>query len=241
MRIGIFGRGRLGTAIAQAVQGNPDWELAWHLDRGESPGAPVELAFDASVAGAVSDHLAWALASGTDLVIGATGWEIPDLGMQIQDRIGVLVAPNFSLGVALMARMATVLARFAALDDSLDPFLLEHHHRAKSDSPSGTAKRLARAVMEGCPRKTSWTLGPPAPHELNVAVIRAGAEFGLHTVGLDGPAETLSLVHQARSRALFAQGALRAAHWLRGRKGLYSFDDFAAEQLDPLFVIGDRP
>jgi len=134
-----------------------------------------------------------------------------------------------------MARLATVLGRFAALDGELDPYILEHHHRLKADAPSGTARRLAEAVLAGCPAKTAWTLGTPAPDQLNIAVIRAGTEFGSHTVGLDGAAETLHVSHQARSRAVFAQGALRAARWLHGRKGLFTFDDCANETLDPLF------
>jgi len=187
----------------------------------------------------VPEHLDWALATGTDLVIGVTGWTLPGLGERIQQRIAVLTSPNFSLAVALMARLSQVLGRFAALDPELDPFVTDHHHRLKADAPSGTAKRLAAAVMAGCPRKTGWTLGTPAAHELSVSVLRAGAEFGTHTVGLDGPAEVLELTHRARSRAVFARGALLAARWVRGRKGLYTFDQVAQETLDPLFQFGD--
>ena len=238
MRIGIFGEGRLGSAIAREAASAPDLELAWILGPGGTP-SPVDLAIDASVAGAVEGHLEWALATGTDLVIGATGWALPNLAARVGDRIGVLAAPNFSLAVALMARLSTVLGRFAALDGELDPYIVEHHHRLKADAPSGTARRLADAVLAGHPDRTEWTLGVPGPHQLGISVIRAGAEFGSHTVGLDGPAETLHLAHQARSRAVFAQGALRAARWLRGRKGLCTFDDYAREILDPLF--GDLP
>ena len=239
MRVGIFGRGRLGLAIAQEVAAARDLELAWHVDMGEAPPQGVDLAFDASTAGAVAEHLDWALETGTDLVIGATGWTLPDLEARIQGRIAVLTSPNFSLAVALMNRLALVLGRFAALDPDLDPFVTDHHHRQKADAPSGTAKRLAAAVLAGCPRKTGWTMGTPAPEQLSVAVLRAGAEFGTHTVGLDGPAEVLELTHRARSRAVFARGALLAARWVHGRKGLFSFDDYAQETLDPLFQFGD--
>ncbi|BDU75790.1 4-hydroxy-tetrahydrodipicolinate reductase [Mesoterricola sediminis] len=232
--IGIFGQGRLGAAIAQAAAAAPDLEVVWTVDGPADP-PPVDVALDASTAAAVPAHLEWALATGSGLVIGATGWELPDLAARVGDRIGVLTAPNFSLAVALMARLAKVLGRFAALDPELDPYLLDHHHRLKADAPSGTARRLAAALMEGCPRKTETTSGTAAPHQLSLAVLRAGAEFGTHTVGLDGPAETLTLTHQARSRLVFAQGALRAARWLKGRKGLHTFDACAAETLDPLF------
>jgi 4-hydroxy-tetrahydrodipicolinate reductase len=238
MRVGIFGRGRLGDAIAREVPG-AGMEMAWHIDKGEATPGGAELALDASTAEAVPEHLAWALESGTDLVIGATGWSLPDLEARVQRRIGVLTSPNFSLAVALMARLSLVMGRFAALDPDLDPYVTDHHHRMKADAPSGTARRLADAVMAGCPRKTAWTLGTPAEHQLSVSVLRAGAEFGAHTVGMDSSAETLELTHRARSRAVFARGALLAARWLRGRKGLYSFDDCAKEMLDPLFRLGD--
>jgi 4-hydroxy-tetrahydrodipicolinate reductase len=237
LRIGLFGRGRLGSAIA-AEAGDA---LSWQVDLGESPSGPVDVVIDASVAGAVEEHLAWALETGTDLVIGATGWAMPDLETRVAGRIGVLVSSNFSLTVALMARLATVLGRFAALDTARDPYLLEHHHRLKADAPSGTAKTLAAAVMAGCPRKTEWTLATPAPHQLSVGVLRAGAEFGTHTVGLDAPAEVLELTHTARSRAPFAQGALQAARWLHGRKGVFTMDDLATDLLDPLFTFGGKP
>jgi 4-hydroxy-tetrahydrodipicolinate reductase len=243
MRVGIFGRGKLGNAIAQEVAAAPDLELAWHLDQGDpAPAAgAADLAIDASVAEAVPGHLDWALATGTDLVVAATGWSLPELEARVDGRIGVLTSPNFSLAVAFMARLAEVMGRFAALDPDLDPYLTDHHHRQKADAPSGTAKRLAAAVLAGCPRKTSWTLGRPEPEQLNISVLRAGIEFGAHTVGMDGPAETLELSHRARSRAVFARGALLAVRWLRGRKGLYTFDHVTSEILDPLFHLGDRP
>lgn len=237
LRIGLFGRGRLGSAItAEATE-----PLAWTVDMGETPSGPADVAIDASVAEAVAGHLDWALATGTDLVIGATGWSLPDLERRVAGRIGVLAASNFSLTVALMARLATVMGRYAALDPARDPYLLEHHHRLKADAPSGTAKTLAAAVLAGCPRKTEWTLGTPALHQLNIGVVRAGVEFGTHTVGLDSPSEVLELTHTARSRAPFAQGALTAARWLHGRKGVFNMDDLAADLLDPLFTFGGKP
>ncbi|MBP1627459.1 MAG: hypothetical protein H6Q00_1934 [Holophagaceae bacterium] len=241
IRVGIFGRGRLGTAIAQAMEATSDLELVWHVDQGEVPAGPVDVAVAASAAPAIEGHLQWALETGSNLVIGVTGWEVPDnFAARIGDRIGVLVSPNFSLTVALMGRLATVLGRFAALDAEVDPYVLEHHHRLKVDAPGGTATYLANSVLKGCPRKASWTMDPnPALDQLHVAVIRAGAEFGTHTVGLDSPAETLTLTHTARSRALFGRGALHAIRWAKGRKGLYSFNDFAKGVLDPLFDFGD--
>jgi 4-hydroxy-tetrahydrodipicolinate reductase len=245
MRLGVFGRGRLGCAILAAAQRQDDLQIAWIVDQGEIPPGPVDVAIDASVAAAVEEHLTWALETGTDLIIGATGWKIPDLQTRVQDRIGVLTASNFSLTVALMARLSIVLGRYAQLDPARDPYVFEHHHRLKADAPSGTARTLAAAIMQGCPRKTEWvaepTRGAIQPHQLSIGVLRAGTEFGLHSVGIDTPSETLKITHQARSREPFAEGALTAARWLKGQKGLFSMDHLAASILHPLFELGVQP
>ncbi len=235
MRIGLFGKGRLGSALAE-VAGS---QLVWQVSREAPPTDPVDAAIEASAADAVPARLAWALETGTPLLIGTTGWSVPDLEARVKDRIAVLVAPNFSLTMALYARLSLVLARFAALDDTCDPYLVEHHHARKHDAPSGTAKQLAATLLKGCPRKTEWVIPaigmPVAPHQLNVSSIRAGHTYSSHTVGLDAPGETLELSHAARSARPYAEGALRAAAWMHGRKGLFTMDDVARDLLDPLF------
>ena len=238
MRLGLFGTGRLGSAIAEAAAAAPDVELVWQVGEEPAPQESVDVAIEATVAEAVPARVAWALERGTPLVVGTTGWSLAGLAEAVEGKVGLLVAPNFSLAVALMGRLAQVLGRYADLDPDLDPYVLEHHHARKADAPGGTARALAGAVLAGCPRKRGWTLGTAEPHQLSVAVVRAGAEPGRHTVGLDGPLETLTLTHTARSRQVFAAGALRAARWIRGRKGCFTFDDLAADLLDPLFRTG---
>jgi 4-hydroxy-tetrahydrodipicolinate reductase len=239
MRIGIFGRGRLGAAIAEVVRESPDAELAWIAGRGEVPGEAVDVAIDASAAAVVDAHLQWCLEHGADLLIGATGWAIPDLAARVGQRIGVVTAPNFSLTVALYARLSLILARFAAQDEQKDPYLVEHHHARKHDAPSGTAKLLAGVLLQGCPRKTEWAIpaagGDLKAHQLNVSSIRAGHTYSSHIVGVDAPGEVLELHHAARSARPYAEGALVAARWLRGRKGLFTMDAVAKDALDPLF------
>ncbi|HTL98837.1 MAG TPA: 4-hydroxy-tetrahydrodipicolinate reductase [Holophagaceae bacterium] len=235
MRIGIFGRGRLGSALAE-VAGD---RLAWQVGREAPPTEKVDAAIEASAAAAVPARLDWAIATGTPLLIGTTGWSIPDLRERVGDRAAVLVAPNFSMTVALYARLSLVLARFAALDEDCDPYLVEHHHARKHDAPSGTAKQLAATLLKGCPRKTEWVIpaigAPVAPHQLNVSSIRAGHTYSSHTVGLDATGETLELTHAARSARPYAEGALRAAAWIQGRKGVFTMDEVARDLLDPLF------
>ena len=234
MRIGLFGRGRLGSAIA--TRGGD--RLAWQLGRNDAPPSQVDVAIDASAGDAAEAHLEWALETGTDLVIGTTGWSIPDLEDRVGQRIGLVVAPNFSISIALYARLSLVMARFAALDRGRDPYIVEHHHARKKDAPSGTAKLLARVVMKGCPRKTEWTLQSPGDlkeHQLSVSSIRAGHTYSSHTVGVDAPAETLELHHASRSPMAYADGALAVSEWIHGRKGVFTMDQFSKEVLDPLF------
>jgi 4-hydroxy-tetrahydrodipicolinate reductase len=232
LRIGLFGRGRLGSAIAARI--GPD--LAWQVTRETPPATPVDVAIEVSNGSTVDARVAWALATGTPLVIGSTGWELPDLAQRVHGRIGIVTAPNFSLGVALMRRFALVLARFCARHETLDPYVVEHHQARKHDAPSGTARWIAETMLAGCPRKRSWAIGGPLrADQLSVAVVRAGATYSEHRVGMDAPAEVLELVHTARSAAAFVDGALAAADWIRGRLGVFTMDDVASSVLDPLF------
>ncbi len=267
MKIGIFGRGKLGRAVASQIESAAEIEavaaaakarlsavsaashapagittetetadipvLEWIIDQGEEPGGPVDVALDASAAGAVRSHLEWALATGTNLVIGTTGWKIDGLAGLVGDRIGLLVSPNFSLGVALTKRLARALGEYAAITPDADLAVIEKHHSRKADAPSGTAKALISALQEGCPRMDGYLLGQAAPGKISVGVVRAGYEVGYHEVLLDSEYETISIIHQARGREVFARGALRALLWMKGRKGFYDIDDLAADLLGP--------
>jgi 4-hydroxy-tetrahydrodipicolinate reductase len=236
MKIGVFGKGRLGSAIAECA--GPD--LSWCIGRNELPLEDVDVAIDASSGDAVSGHLDWCIKHGVDFLIGTTGWDIPDLMDRVGQKIAVLTAPNFSLTVALYARLSLILARFAAQDENKDPYLVEHHHARKHDAPSGTAKLLAGTLMKGCPRKTEWVIPkagkPVEPFQLNVSSIRAGHTYSSHTVGVDSPGEVIELHHSARSAVPYAEGALQTARWIHGRKGVFTMAEVAKELLDPLFL-----
>ncbi len=240
MRIGVFGKGRLGSAIAEAVRDSAGAELAWQVSREAPPSDTVDAAIEASAAPAVPARVEWAIQTGTPLLIGTTGWTVPDLNARVAGRTAILVAPNFSLTMALYARLSLVLARFAARDEDCDPYLVEHHHARKHDAPSGTAKQLAATLLKGCPRKTEWVIpavgAPLSAHQLNVSSIRAGHTYSSHTVGLDAPGETLELTHAARSARPYAEGALRAAAWIQGRTGVFTMDEVARDLLEPLFT-----
>jgi 4-hydroxy-tetrahydrodipicolinate reductase len=237
MKIGVFGRGRLGSAVASLAE-KEGLELAWIVDKGENPAGKVEAVLDASTASAVGEHIEWALETGTNLVIAATGWDDSILlPLRVPGtRIGAMASPNFSLSVAFMRRAAVALGRFAAIEKGSSLAILERHHAAKTDAPSGTAKLLARALAQGCPRYSGWNMGRAEEDKINVASLRIGAEVGYHELRLETGADTIVLSHEAYSREIFAKGALVALRWICGKKGLFTFDDLAAELIDPLFA-----
>lgn len=237
MRLGIFGRGRLGSLVAELASREGGIELAWIVDKGESPGGGVDIALDASVAEAVPGHLAWAGETGTNLVIGTTGWNHDALEpfKGTEPAIGVLVAANFSLGAAFMRRAALALARFASLDGSSEISVAERHHRGKADAPSGTAKSLVEAIVRGCPRYDGWSFPPAIPRKVPMASLRAGAEPGFHEIRYSSGAETIVFSHAAASREIFARGAIQALSWMQGRKGFFTFDDMAFDMIASMF------
>lgn len=245
MRIGLFGSGRLGSAVREAALA-AGHEVAWALDAPGDPPSVPDVALDASGASGVAAHVDWARRSGCPLVIGATGWDRGILSGAEAWNVGIMVSPNFSLGVAFMRRAAVALGRLAALSEreGAELAVLERHHSKKADAPSGTAKLLAEALVagdrSGGGSYDGWSVGAARPGKISMASLRAGAEVGYHELRLESAAETIVFSHQAHSRAIFAAGALRALEWMRDRKGLYSFDDFAASLINPLFDNGGR-
>jgi 4-hydroxy-tetrahydrodipicolinate reductase len=142
------------------------------------------------------------------------------MGLAVANGVPFLHAPNFSLGVAAMRRAAAALAAALAPFREFHPGIVERHHSAKRDAPSGTAKALAADVAHASGRR-----------EVPIVSLRQGGVPGEHTLYFEGEDETVEIAHRARSRAIFAQGAVRAAEWMlaSGRKGPLTFDDFFNE------------
>lgn len=228
LQIGIFGRGRLGSAIVAAAGQTEDLQVAWQTGR-EAPGdlRPVDVALEVSHPDAVAGRVEWARGTGTDLVIGTTGWDPAGAlaGASQSPAIGILTAPNFSLTVALLRRLSLALGGYAALSGA-DLAVSEVHHTRKVDAPSGTALLLRDTLATGAARE---------PATVQTTSLRLGEVVGRHDVHLTSARESITLTHEAHTRDVFAQGALTAARWLHGRRGTFTFDDLAAEVLDPLF------
>jgi len=241
----IFGGGNLGRAIAAGLvaRGDPLPIVLGRPIAGRHPAADVagaDLAFEASRADAMATNVEVALAAGCRrLVVATTGWleeraSVDDLLRSY--GAAAVVAPSFSLGIALFLRMVEAASELFGRLDGYDPYVLEWHRREKLDRPSGTALEIARRVVATHPRKArlAGSAGPPAPDELEVVSIRAGASPGFHLVGFDAPGESIELRLTARDRSPYVTGSLAAADWLRRHPrspGIHAFDEVVDELL----------
>jgi len=198
---------------------------------GAEPGA---VAMDFSVGAAVAAHAQACAQAGVPLLVGATGFDAAAQAefKRAADKIAVLIAPNTSVGVAVLGEL--VVRAAAALGESYDVEIVEAHHRSKRDAPSGTALKLGEAIarqrgrsLEEVAVYARYGKDTPGAHgSIGFSVVRAGDIVGEHTVTFAGTGERLEITHRATDRMTFARGALRAAAWLSGRPaGLYDMQD----------------
>lgn len=221
MRALLVGTGRMGRAIEAALLSRGH-AVAGTVARGGFPAAlpEIDIAFEFTTPASGPGCVTELLRRGIPTVSGSTGWdESPARALAGERRVPFLHAANFSIGVAVLRRALVHVARDLAAFPEFEAGLLERHHRAKKDAPSGTAKLLAAALGDA-PRDV--------PRDVPIVALRQGGQPGEHIVFFEGESETLELVHRARSRALFAEGAVRAGEWLFRERppGPVSFDDF---------------
>ena len=223
VRIALIGMGKMGRAIAQLAP-ERDAVIVAEIDPANASGGVVtraslngaDVAIEFTQPAAAVDNIRACIAAGCPVVVGTTGWyeALPALTREVDAAGGALLtAPNFSIGVAIFDRVVAEAARLFGRVAGVDAHLVETHHREKKDAPSGTAGALARTV-EGA-------MGRPIP----ITSVRVGSVPGTHEVVFDGAFEQVRLIHEARDRRVFAEGALVAARWLVGRTGVYGMQD----------------
>ena len=248
-RIGILGAGgRMGQTIARAISA-AGATLAGGTDRpglaGEiAPGmafvdaatlaAAADVLIDFSTPAALAANLAVARGAGVPLLVGTTGLDAADharIDESARD-IAILQAANLSLGVNLLAHLVRETAR--RLGPEWDVEIVEMHHRHKVDAPSGTALLLGQAARDGrgvalveaAVRSRDGITGARPAGAIGFATLRGGSVAGDHQVIFAGEGERLEMGHRAESRAIFADGAVKAALWLAGRPaGRYAMAD----------------
>ena len=261
MRLIVAGAGgRMGRALTRAISESKGAVLAGALesptsellgkDAGVLAGLPangIKLSadlwamsaeadgiLDFTVPGATIANVAIAAERGLVHVIGTTGLSASDDAVikSVTNRAVVVKSGNMSLGVNLLAAVVKRVAK--ALDENFDIEIVELHHRAKVDAPSGTALMLGEAAAAGrgisledhSARGRDGVTGARRSGDIGFASLRGGTVVGDHSVIFAGPAERIELTHRAEDRMIFAAGALHAAQWARGKKpGLYSMAD----------------
>lgn len=230
-RLAVIGDGRMGRAVAALAPERGFTVVAHFGAHGDATGCPlgpaalagVEVAIEFTVPGAAPANIRACLAAGVPVVVGTTGWhdDLPAVAAEVAASGGALLhAPNFSPGVVLFTDLVREAAARLARVPGLALHLVDVHHAAKRDAPSGTARALAAAAAEGSGR------------DVPVTSIRTGHVPGTHTLVADAPFEQVTLTHEARDRRVFADGALSAAAWLAGRRGVFTMRHVLG--LDPL-------
>jgi 4-hydroxy-tetrahydrodipicolinate reductase len=225
MHVLVLGKGKTGSLVADAAR-NRRHKVAV-MSAADNPGGSaltasnlreVDVVIDFTTPHAVLDNIRGCAAAGKNIVLGTTGWykEIPAVRELIQKcGTGLLYAANFSVGVNLF--FDVVRASAQALAHEYHGQIFERHHVHKKDAPSGTAVAIQRVINEAAGR------------ELEITSFREGEVVGLHEVVFESPADRIYLCHDANSRMGFAEGAVRAAEWLAGKKGFYDFRDIWRE------------
>jgi len=183
-----------------------------------------QVAIDFSVAAAVPGNVRACAIAGVPLVEGTTGWyadfeKVREIANEA--NAALIYGANFSAGVQVYYRIAARAAELFRNLESYDAFIEEAHHKRKRDAPSGTAVKLRNIVREGLGR------------DIPVSSTRAGYIPGTHRLGFDAVADQITLTHRARSREGFAAGALLAARWIVGRKGVFDFSEVFEEMIKP--------
>ena len=223
MNVLILGRGKTGSLVAEVarerghqvrVLGGADNPSASALT--VETLAPIDMVIDFTTPTAILGNVEACVRAKKSIVVGTTGWygEVSRIRRMVEDPgcgIGFLYAANFSLGVNLFFEVARTAA--AALQHQYFGQIFERHHAQKKDAPSGTAAALQRIVQDA-----SGT-------ELEITSFREGDVVGLHELVLDSPNDRIYVCHDAKSRRGFAEGAVRAAEWLSGKKGCFDFKD----------------
>jgi 4-hydroxy-tetrahydrodipicolinate reductase len=226
--LAIVGYGKMGRLIEQLA---PEYGFGVRakfdsknnsggdgLTRGALQG--VDVAVEFSTPHNAARNIEQLAAAGIDAAVGTTGWfdQLPVAQRAVTEGgTGLVWAPNFSVGVNLFLQAVTYTAALFAHQREYEAWGWEIHHSAKKDA-SGTLRKLAEDMRAGGYER-----------QISLSSNRAGAHPGTHEIGFDSLADTITLRHTARSREGFARGALRAARWVAGKKGLFEFREIVGE------------
>jgi 4-hydroxy-tetrahydrodipicolinate reductase len=223
MKLAIIGYGKMGRLLEQLA---PEYGFKIHarvdIDDDFAAARGADAAIEFTVPHAVAGNVEKLCELGVPMVVGTTGWHAD------MDRVraaverhdaGLVWSPNFSIGVNIFSHLVREAARLMADEPQYGAWAWEIHHYTKKDAPSGTLLKLVNDMKAGGYKRT-----------IDIGSNRAGAHPGTHEIGFDSAADTITLRHAARSREGFARGALKAAQWIVGKKGVHEFQDVLFEK-----------
>ena len=237
MKIALIGYGKMGQMIeAIALERGHEIVLKIHIDNTEEftkeniAGADVAIEFTAPEV--AYQNVLSCIEFGVPVVSGSTGWNenISKAKERCLEKGGAFLhASNFSIGVNIFFQVNKLLARLMASQPEYDVTLKEIHHTQKKDAPSGTAVTLAEQVLEGVNRKKDWVNEPSSnPDDLLIISERTDPAPGTHFVKYSSDIDDIEIIHTAHNRKGFALGAVLAAEFLAGKKGVFGMDDVLA-------------
>jgi 4-hydroxy-tetrahydrodipicolinate reductase len=231
MRLLILGRGKTGSLVAEVAAERKHHVRVAGAKENASCAAltpenlrDIDAVIDFTTPHCVLANIEACTQAGKNMVVGTTGWH-QDFdrvrALVEQHKTGFVYAANFSIGVNLFFDVARAAA--AALRHDYSGQIFERHHVQKKDAPSGTAIAIQQVIREASGQ------GSQQYDALEITSFREGDVVGLHEVVLESSADRIYLCHDAKSRRGFAEGAVRAAEWLAGKKGFYDFKDIWRE------------
>jgi 4-hydroxy-tetrahydrodipicolinate reductase len=232
MKIALLGYGKMGHEI-ESVLLKRGHEITLRATA-SAPFKPEDLqgtdvAIEFTEPASAVDNIFKCFDAGCPVVVGTTGWytRMPEVRQECLSRNQTMMyATNFSIGVNVLFHVNRILSRIMSDLQEYEPGILEIHHTAKLDKPSGTAITLAEGILENYPGKTKWVNELAAnPDELTVISQREGEVPGTHVINYTSAVDNLSLVHQAHNRQGFALGAVKAAEFIAGKKGIFTMND----------------
>ena len=239
MKLGLVGYGKLGKEIERGAL-ERGWRVVFKQNSTtsvpESAAAEADVVIHAATPVTVVPHVHEWAARKKQIVIGTTGWydRLEEVkAMAERHRIGIVYASNFSVGVQAFFQLVRQASIIADKFPEYDLAIREVHHKEKVDAPSGTAIQAGKILLESVKRKKEIFSQSPGgkihPDQLQIASVRVGSVVGEHSVLLDSAADTIEIRHAAKNRSGYAHGALLAAEWIQGKRGLFTMENVLAD------------
>ncbi len=234
MKIALIGYGKMGKEIESIAQHRGN-KIKLVVDVNnidtitDDDLRQCDVAIEFSTPHATVSNTLRCFKAGVPVVVGTTGWY--DNLQHVKEECkkykgGLFYATNFSIGVNLFFKLNATLADLMKNQTEYEVSMEEHHHIHKKDAPSGTAITIAEGIFENYPRKTKYSIDKPFdPEELHINVIREGEIPGTHIVKYHSLVDEIAIVHKAFNRKGFAMGAVLAAEFMVGKKGVFGMKD----------------